>query len=94
MKTDGGFFKQEEVMSRATSATFGLGLVGGDLGGGQFGDQLQPLGFAAGKSRAGLAQLQITKAGLGQKPARRSQARLGRKEFGRLLGRKVEGVVD
>ena len=94
MKTDGGFFKKKEVMSRTTSASFGLGLIGGDLGGGQFRDQLESLGFAAGKSRAGLAQLQIPKAGLGQKPAGRSKARLGRKEFSRLLGREVEGVVD
>ena len=39
MESDGGFFQKKEVMGRTTSATLGLGLIGGDLSGGQFRDQ-------------------------------------------------------
>jgi hypothetical protein len=94
MEPNGGFFQKKEVMSRAASATFGLGLIGGDLGSGEFGDQLQSLGLASGKSRAGLTQLQIAQSGLGQEPARRGESWLGGEEFSRLLGRKVQGIVD
>jgi len=60
MKANRGFFQKEKMMGGSPGATFGLGLVGGDLGGGQFGHELEALGFSARKGGAGLAQLEVT----------------------------------
>lgn len=94
VEPDGGLLEEKKVMGGAAGATTGPRLVGGNLGGGQFRHQLEALGFPAGKGRAGLSQLQVAKAGFRKKTAGGGEAWLGRKEFGGLFRREVEGVMN
>ena len=60
VKTDGRLLQEKKMMGRSPGTAFGPGLIGGNLGRGQFGHQFQTLGLPSGKSRAGLAKLEVT----------------------------------
>ena len=46
MEAHGGFLQKKEMVSRTTSPAFHMGVIGGDLGGREFGDKFEALGFA------------------------------------------------
>ena len=49
MQAHGRLLQKEQVMGRTAGPAPGLCLIGGDLGGGQFRDELEALGLAARK---------------------------------------------
>ena len=94
VKTNGRLLEEKKMMGRTPGAALGPGLVGGDLGRGQFGHQFQALGFPSGKSRAGLAKLEVAQTRFREETARGGKAGLSGKELRGLFGGEMKGIVD
>ena len=47
MKTHGRLFQQKKVMSGSAGASLGMGVIGGDLGRGEFRHEFKPLGLSS-----------------------------------------------
>lgn len=60
MEPDGGFFENVEIEALDVAAAFGVALQAF----GEFGDELEALGFAAGKGGAALTEGEVAEAGL------------------------------
>ena len=46
VEAHGGFLQKKEMVSRTTSPSFHMGVIGGDLSGRKFSDKFEALGFA------------------------------------------------
>jgi len=90
VESDGGFFEEEEV-------AFGVWLGGGGVvgeAGEEVGDEFDALRFAAAERRAGLAELEVTEAGIAQDLEWASDAGEGGEEGEGFFHAEVEHLSD
>ena len=91
VEADGGFFDEVEVFRGKLG---GVDLLFDGAAFGEFGDEFEPLGFAAGEGGGGLAELKVAEAGVGEELEGSLEAGVGFEEGGRFVDGHFEDVAD
>src|SRR5690606_12969370 len=90
MQTDGRLLEQVEVARQLAAAAFA---VGGEAGG-EFGHQLEPLGFAARERGRGLAEREVAEAAVAHQLADLRELGMEVEELGGFLEGELEDLAD
>lgn len=90
VKTDGGLFEQVEVTRKFAAGALAIGREAG----GEFGDEFEALGFAAGQRGGGLAKGEITEAAIAHQFADLREVRVEIEEVGGFLEGELKDFAD